>query len=768
MRAVAILILSIFIFTFQALAANDPLTVRWTGKDDPNPDFLHIVSVLNGKTSAQVAPTDFILFEDTHLATSRFRTYLQVAGGLPIQGRSLRTWTDLGTGQVVQVEAMVEAKPTVNILTLKAGRYAYQDPQFVQERTMQIVRAVVKAHRDDPNIRSILQTDEWFRGETVRTFRVKGKRGTHTIRVRLDNFKLLQHNYREFPQADAAEDETSVPVRVYPIYEEQRGIIQTRVLSQLRHLKKNVAHVTADPYGDLRIKRYFEDQMDSVLGATPEGQAQGKWSMPDVKMQAALIRANLPLADNSFAAGGVILEGRYADVSLHPDAAKLKGVQFPLGISAQFMPNWNEVKVSNETKNEMVPGGSLLGRPLSSYEDAFDRPARRLENHDPVSYLNDGFDEVQVYWAIDTLMDTLHSMGFTDTELSTRPFHAFLYNPDVSMKDNAFYTDDTINFTTYSPKAMNFARDNSTIWHELGHGVMDRLMGDLITLNDSGGLSEGMADFVASLVIAKVTNGVPFAGMNDFRIVNNTGFFLTNEAHDDGEAYGGTMYDLLNAARAQYGELGTIKVADLTMEAMRLSRNHPALTAPDWFNHMLFADERGNPPLRAPGELTALINKALAGRNFQLDPSKAAQFELLYNDKPVGPNDLGSRAKPIRVPLKATETAKYTLKVSAKESAQYSFHYPLTVKVAFTGGAIQGAIHWVGKEKGDRTYTLKGPDDVLNIDLEATGVCDEINRPDGSCVDYASIQLFVGQLLPAGLTKPVGKKRFYLRIAPQP
>jgi len=597
----------------------------------------------------------------------------------------------------------------------------------------------------------------------VRTFRVKGKRGKHLIRIQLDNFKLRQHDYREFPQADSttADDETSVPVRVYPIYEEQRGIIQTRIISRLRHLKKRIARVTADPYGDLRIKRYFGDQMDPVLGATVEGQAQGKWSMPDVKSQAALIRAALPQSENSLTTG-LVLEGRYADVSVHPDAAKMTGIQFPLTVSSQFLPNWLEVKVGDQLKDEMIPGASLLGRPLASYEEAFNRPARRLASHDPVAYLNDGFDEIQVYWAIDTLMDTLHGMGFTDPELSTRPFHAFLFNPDVSMRDNAFYTDDTINFTTYSPKALNFARDNSTIWHELGHGIMDRLMGDLIALNDSGGLAEGMADHLASLVIARVTNGVSFPGMNDFRIVNNTGFFLTNESHDDGEAYGGAMYDLLNAARAQYGEIGTVKVTDLTLEAMRLSRNHPALTAPDWFNHMLFADERGNGPLRAPGELSPLIKKALASRNFQLDPSKAAQFNLLYNDKPVNAGDDASRSKPIRVPLKPAETAKFTVKVSAQESADYSFRYPVTVKVSFNGAPIQGAIHWVGEENGDRTVTLKGPDDVASIELEATGTCDEINRDDGSCVDYAYIQL-----IPSGLEKPVGKKRFYLRIAPQ-
>jgi hypothetical protein len=751
-----------------------PLAARWTGKDDANGEFVHVINTLNSRTGTQVDPSDFILYEDTKLATSRFRTYLQTAAQLPIKGRSVRIWTDLKTGSAIQVEALIESKAAALQLAKKAARFVDQDPDFVRSRTLELARKIVRAHRDDPNVRSITQADEWYKGEVVRYFLIKGKHGLHEIRIQTSTLKVVQKSYTEFPQAErvsrlsgsaaltaSSSDEVSVPARVYPIYEETAGVRQERIITQLRHLKRMVPRVTADPYSSLKIKRYFEEDQDPVLGATSEGQAQGKWSMVSIKNQASLIRSTLPLSENSFA-NGLILEGRYATVNLHPDAAKISGLNFTPTISAQFKPVWKELSDGTNVRNEMVPSASYLGRPLMSFDDAFSRPARRLPNHDPASYLNDGFDEVQMYYAIDTLMDSLQGMGFTDPEISTRPFHAFLYDPDVSMRDNAFYTDDTINFTTYSPKALNFARDNSTIWHELGHGIMDRLMGDLLSLNDSGGLSEGMADFVASLVIARVTNGQRFPGQEGFRIVNNTAFFLTNESHDDGEAYGGAMYDLLNAARAKFGEAGTVKVADLTMEAMRLSRNHPALTAPDWFNHLLFADERGNAPLRAPGELSQLIVKALAGRNFAYDPLKAASFALTYDSKPVNAGDVGSRAKPIRVSLRGNETAKYSIQVSAKESADYSLHFPITVKVSFEGAPIQGAIHWIGKEKGAKTYTLKTADDIANIDLEVSGTCDAVNRPDGSCVDYAYVQL-----IPSGMSRPIGKKRFYLRVYKQ-
>src|SRR5690606_38172490 len=138
--------------------------------------------------------------------------------------------------------------------------------------------------------------------------------------------------------------------------------------------------------------------------------------------------------------------------------------------------------------------------------------------------------------------------------------------------------------------------------------VMDRMMGDHLDLADTGGLSEGMADFIAALVTEAVTGGKDFPGYSDFRSGNRTGCFLTNEVHDDGKAYGGAMDDLMMLAISRYGHArGLHAVTDLTLEAMRLSRNHPELTAQEWFGRMLFADELGREGVREPGALGDLI-----------------------------------------------------------------------------------------------------------------------------------------------------------------
>lgn len=118
-------------------------------------------------------------------------------------------------------------------------------------------------------------------------------------------------------------------------------------------------------------------------------------------------------------------------------------------------------------------------------------------------------------------------------------------------------------------------------------------MGDNLTPADTGGLSEGMADFLAALVVQDVTQGSTFPGANQRRIINHTGFNLTNEVHDDGEASGGAMKDFLEAVLAADPKNGLHKVTDVVLEGMRLSRDHPALNAAKWFQSILFADSLG-------------------------------------------------------------------------------------------------------------------------------------------------------------------------------
>ena len=110
-----------------------------------------------------------------------------------------------------------------------------------------------------------------------------------------------------------------------------------------------------------------------------------------------------------------------------------------------------------------------------------------------------------------------------------------------------------------------------------------------------------------------------------------------------------------------------------------MTRNHPALRANDWFEHMLFADDLGHRPVRAPGDLRPLILAALAGRNYSLDGSAPATLTLKNGTEEVVAGGPGSRSKPILVKLAPSESASYHLSVSLKDSPTYHFQFPVTV-----------------------------------------------------------------------------------------
>lgn len=734
-----------------------PQSVRWTLNEDRNADLTHVLEVIRKKTGIELSTTDFTVIESRNLATSHYLMLAQVAAGVPIQSQSLRIWTDLKSGDAIQVEARVDVPlPRTNEMAddLRQG--------LSQGATMLLVQKAIKKQGDDVFIRKVDTKDVWRDGALVRVVKVKGKLGTHKVVISLSNRKILENSYEEFPQADQV-SEFSLPAQVYPIYEidEASGTLMPRITSELRYLKSKVRRPTSDPFAPMKTVRYQDDHYHPLLGLTVAGRKAGFWAMSFLKQQAASLVEQLPLVDNNFT-NGISLEGRYATVSLYPDVVtKFTPLSFKPAMGSQFFPSFAPM-ADVAGHYEMIPLPGLLGKPITSADDVFNRPAQRDPNHNASVYLNDGFDEVQVYWAVTQMFDSLIPMGFTDPDLSTRPFHAYLFNADISYRDNAFYTDDTINFTTYSAGNPNMARDNSTIWHELGHGVMDRLMGDEIELADTGGLSEGMADFIAQLVINDVTGGTPFTGSDALRIFNKTGFNLTNEVHDDGESYGGAMNDLLRTAMARLGRPGLVKVTDLTLETMRLTRNYPGLTASDWFEHMLFADSLGS-SLRAPNELKALITQSLNGRNFVFGTGPVAEVSLKNDGKEVDAYGPGSRRSPIPLTMAPEEKADFTLTTVLKSTDTYKFKYPVTVKVELVKGPLQGAIHWVGEEQNPKVFTINSEAEALSIPLSVVGKCDAVNRPDGSCVDFAYVQVFNN-----GETKqPQSKKRFYLRIFPK-
>lgn len=754
-----ILVIAGFIFSGSSFADENKF-VRLTQFAQPAADFTALLIGLNSEAGTTLAVGDFVKSESRDLAYTSYERFDQVKDGVRIKSASVRIWRDLRSKLLIQLEANLAVSSETEASELfPVSVYDLEQKSYFQSTAL----AQIKLSNDSA-VRGVELEFLWDKGIAVVQVVVKARRGAHTYIYDARTKMLVSTTYRTYPHSDLdvrAPTEFSVPARVYPVYEEYKKERLPRTSVRLKYLSKSIQKPDSNPYAVLQTRRYLWNQFDAVLGSTAAGQALGHWNFVWIRSQVEAARAVIPVRPNLFASGPVYLHGRYATISLHPEVyEKFSGIGFGKQFSNTAAFTWKEDAASGDW--EMIPSATLLGRSLDTRYSALQRPVIRHPEHDPLTYINAGFDEVQVYFAINELFETLRPLGMTDPDLGSRPFHAVLFDPDIESQDNAYYTDDTINFSTYTKDAMNYARDNTTIWHELGHGVMDRLMGERLNLADTGGLSEGMADFVAELVLRGSWGSKEFPGSVDQRINNDIGFFLTNEVHDDGEAYGGVMKNILDLAIKKYGpKQGLAKITDLILEAMRLSRDHPGLTAEDWFNRILFADSLGRTKLRAKGELTELVNQALHSRNFSPEADRAV-FSLVHEGNEVASGSPGSRDNEIPLVLTPTDTASKTVHITVKNGKDYAFAYPVTVKVFYNSGPLQGAIDWQGEDIEPSQFEIAADCQSVDIPLTVNGTCDAANRSDGSCSDFAYVQIWNKDG-----TRAVAKKRFYLRIKNQ-
>ncbi len=752
-------------------------------KGTMSPDLDALLEKARTETGVAFAKENIAIIEDRELATSNYKFYVQTSQFIPVEKTAVRIWSDKKTGELILAEMHLDEKSKKEEAEMAAKyKRAKFSPGALKSKQLnlainKIASEQVSKHDTDKRILGLKSKDVWSNGDLVRVVEVRGRRGVHTIRVSLLRNKVISKTYMEFPQSEAFH---TVKANIFPMYEEVEGTGQ-KLPYEVKELKyiNTVVPDSANPLGDLARKVYAGNRYHGLLAETAIGQEYNFWSQASMRRDAEGVIAKIATRANDMSSG-LLLQGKYATINIHPDVKeKISGVDFDLknghnhimGIAQNGDCNRDGQVAEGEAAScgqeadgnvygYVRPG--LLGKAITSQEEVLGRIPVRHPEHDTTKYINSGVDELQVYWSVTVLMEALAEMGFTDKELSTRPFHAFLFDPDIGMRDNAYYTDDTINFTTYNPGSPNLARDNPTIWHELGHGVMDRLMGAHLgfagTAGGYGGLSEGMADFIAKLVVEHQTDGADFPGKNDFRIENTTGFDLTNEFHDEGEAYGGAMKDMLAVVVAEQGRLGLVAFTDLTLEAMRLTRNHPALSAAGWFEHMLYADELGS-AVRESGEYKDIIVNSLAARNFAFASSfRPAEMNVKFNDTVLTSASDASREKPL-TPCDASGIVSYDLKVSLTEGDSGFISFPATVKVEYKKGALQGAIKWIGEETNPHVYTVNSAEEILSIPVKASMTCDTVNQPDGSCKDYAYVQIFT-----EGGEKPVAKKRFYLKI----
>ncbi|MBF0443593.1 MAG: hypothetical protein HQK54_16930, partial [Oligoflexales bacterium] len=726
---------------------------RFTAKDQIKGDLVSVLEAIAAHQGPQLTADNFRFGEETRLATSLYVRYDQILAGNPIKGKSVRLWLNPQSRELILADDFVEPQ---NIIALYAAPFdgpshTPRDSTFFHESAKSLV-----AGHEDRHATGYRIFFEWINRQLRAVVEANAKRGQHRIEFDAYSGKLIIHRYRFYPTEDFLSREITLEALLYPIYEEYDGKLLPRKILPLKYINRSKTSVGDDPFAPLKTRKYYEKMYDDEKGQTEEGRAQGYWSDRWLSKEASVIKAGLPETANRFR-DGLVLNGRYVSVSLHPDALdKNPDVDIKKRYSGEFVLTNHFDKVQNDM--EYIPSSAYWTKGIFSLLDTFKFKNIRDPNHDIKTYIKLGYDEMQVYYATTELFDKLHGLGFTDPNFSEKPFKAIIHNPDVEMRDNAYYTNDTINFTNYSPKSLNYARDNTTIWHEMAHGFMDRLLGTKLEYGGTGGLSEGMSDFIAEIGMRAHGYESNYPGYDKRRILNSIQFNLTNEIHDDGEAFGGVLKDILDSVMVKDRKRGLVKVGDLIFEAMRFVRDHPDLDAGNWFKALLFADELGKASVREPTELAPHIVAAFQKRNFPLTGT-GVSFDLVYNGQSVDPEKAGSRSSPIRVEMAEMEEKDFQVVTAVRDGSSISLELPIRMEIHFQTGALQGAIHFVGEEEGIKKYEFTPDMKSMTIPLRVRGKCDFVNREDGSCVDYAYFLLFKDKD-----TQPFAKKRFYIRI----
>lgn len=714
--------------------------VRITEFENPQ-DVSEMFQKVNSVLLTSFGSADFAIAENRQLKGMQFFHLSQMRGGKPIEGAALRLWID-PTGSIIAVEGFLDRPTNKNGFgSIRSSMKKYLKEAYLKDPTQlksqeDLVRASMRAH-GDPVEMDFNYDDRWKGEDFQRVFVARGKTGFHEVRFSHRKQEIVEHNYKKFLTAVPKELDP-IPAVAFKVYEENYANMEAEPMTvepvELKYLNVTTTTWEVDPFLSVTAPEYSLLENKEMLVSYGMPAELSTWSFEDLQKQLLGLQATVAPVTNGFdGPNGLALDGRYVQITVHPDVReKLKDLDYKWLFSGELnskriLTSRNQPGIKFQTNYRSTV--------FKTAEELLISPERDLE-HSIEKYITQGADQIQVYWAVTEMMDQLHKFGFSDPEISTRKFTAILYNPEPSFRNNAYYVADTLNFTTYSGNTANFARDNTTIWHEQGHGIVDRIMGPALLLAKSGGFNEGVADFFAEIILQATSFQKDFPGKEQQRIYKSTPFGMSNQSHDDGEAFGGAMKSVLDQAIEAFGEEGVGKTADLLLESMRFTRNHPKLDEQEWFEKLKFSDTRGS-SVRESGEFSNILDNAFKGRNFTADGKELAEFKVEIDGRVLGPNIDA-----------ANETRKYTigtpkefdLKVTLVDGADFQFRFPMRVVIESPMGALFG-LDWVGEELGPKAAVINTSGETAVIPMGLTGNCD-IVFSGTACSDLLTIKVY--------------------------
>lgn len=240
--------------------------------------------------------------------------------------------------------------------------------------------------------------------------------------------------------------------------------------------------------------------------------------------------------------------------------------------------------------NGLTPGGYLRGEFVSTFVSK-KRSPRSKKNIFTFSRSDDGFEDVMVYYHIDTVQRYIQSLGFTNV-LNKQ----VKVDPHGTKLDQSWYSPLSKKIV-FGTGGVDDAEDADIILHEYGHAIQDNQVPDFGSGDEGGAMGEGFGDYLAASFFEEMSPDEykPLVGEWDatsysrqsppyLRRVDGQKVYPTDmqgEVHDDGEIWSAMLWSVR-------GELGRTITDRLIIESHFYLA--PDATFRDGANALLAAD----------------------------------------------------------------------------------------------------------------------------------------------------------------------------------
>jgi len=211
----------------------------------------------------------------------------------------------------------------------------------------------------------------------------------------------------------------------------------------------------------------------------------------------------------------------------------------------------------------------LKGNGTLSGENVTTSPtARRVQRQDHTFHIashDHGFEEVMVYFHIDSAIRYLESLGYKG---GRRIFDAPVrVNVNGTTEDNSWY-DPSDRMLTFGTGAIDDAEDAETILHEFGHALQDAICPDFGQSHEAAAMGEGFGDYFAASffetrkppryrnsvmswdgLLLGLANGdePPCLRRLDEKLTFTTFVDEDDWEHENGQIWSATLWDIRNA-----------------------------------------------------------------------------------------------------------------------------------------------------------------------------------------------------------------------------